>query len=148
MSKKIQIFVNFGMGGKRSATIGDITSKTTIKDFMQKIIDKEGAEGVRIIFGGKQLEETRNGKTMTLEDYGLYNEATCHAALRLRGGAMPKGGGAIKFDEYEVVSLFLDAAQSKSISGYDTPITDTRLCPKCYEVKYKQYCVYCANYET
>lgn len=64
--------------------------KMTIKELKQKLQDKEGipADQQRLVYQGKQLEETVQGfdEERTLKDYGIDANATVHLILRLRGG--------------------------------------------------------------
>ncbi|HEX2594300.1 MAG TPA: ubiquitin-like protein [Rhizomicrobium sp.] len=55
----------------------------TVGDAKAIVMDKEGIPVAqqRLIYGGKQLEDTA-----TLSSYGLTDGATVHLVLRLRGG--------------------------------------------------------------
>mmetsp|Transcript_15984 Transcript_15984/g.24566 ORF Transcript_15984/g.24566 Transcript_15984/m.24566 type:complete len:352 (+) Transcript_15984:79-1134(+) len=103
MSKQINVFVNMGMSGRGTSTF-QVSADLKVADFIQKVIDKEGAVGVRIITMGKQLEPVRNGKEMTLADYGVYEGLNMSAALRLKGGAA-EGPSATQFNIQEVERL-------------------------------------------
>eukprot|EP01083_Nonionella_stella_P083923 232129_1 len=102
MSQKINLFVNMGMGGRGTSTF-QVYPTMKVSAFIQAVIDKEGAQGVRIITMGKQLEPKRNGKDLTLADYGVYDGLNLHAALRLKGGA--EGPSTGDFDIKEVETL-------------------------------------------
>ena len=63
--------------------------KMTIADLKRKIherIPEVEPEGMRLIFAGKQLEETRNDDIMTLADYNLQKNSTIQLVVRLPGG--------------------------------------------------------------
>eukprot|EP01083_Nonionella_stella_P120879 362693_1 len=91
-----------GMGGRGTSTF-QVCPTMKVSAFIQAVIDKEGAQGVRIITMGKQLEPKRNGKDLTLADYGVYDGLNLHAALRLKGGA--EGPSTGDFDIKEVETL-------------------------------------------
>jgi len=76
----LQIFVKTLSG--KTITI-EIEESDTIENLKKKIQEKEGlpAEEQRLVFAGKQLEDTR-----TLADYYIKNGNSIHLVIRLRGG--------------------------------------------------------------
>ncbi|CAG8479498.1 7738_t:CDS:2 [Diversispora eburnea] len=76
----MQIFVKTLTG---KTLIVDVTSKTTINKLKHKVqkLDNIPVDQQRIIFAGKQLEDSRH-----LVDYNITRDATIHLVLRLRGG--------------------------------------------------------------
>lgn len=75
-----QIFVKSINGKSRTL---EVNPESTIADIKQQLQDKEGLnpEEQRLIFGGKNLEDTRK-----LSDYNIQAESTLHLVLRVRGG--------------------------------------------------------------
>jgi len=65
----------------------------------------------------KQLQAIRNGKVMTLADYGVYNNLTMHAALRLKGGAEGPSVGSFSFAEVEKLGAIVVCNPSKPNNG-------------------------------
>lgn len=75
---KMQIFVRTLIG--KTITF-EVHPDDTIESLKEHLYDSEGipAEQIRLIFGGKQLENHR-----TFRDYNITSESTIHLVLRLR----------------------------------------------------------------
>lgn len=82
MSDNFELFVK-SISGKSRTVVGNAT--TTIREIKEQIREKEGVsvEESRLIYGGKNLEDTR-----TLGDYNLISNTTIHMVLRVQGGAI------------------------------------------------------------
>lgn len=77
---QVQIFVKSINGKSRTLTLNPTD---TIGEIKRQLQEKEGiaTEEQRLIFAGKNLEDTR-----TLKDYNIGAESTIHLVLRVRGG--------------------------------------------------------------
>jgi len=84
MSDNFELFVK-SISGKTRTVVGNST--TTIREIKEQIREKEGVsvEESRLIYGGKNLEDTR-----TLGDYNLISNSTIHMVLRVKGGILKK----------------------------------------------------------
>ena len=83
----MQIFVKTFTGGMMTLDV-ETTDSIEVVKFM--IEDTEGIppDQQRLIYGGKQLEDSR-----TLEEYAIEYYSTLHLMLRLRGGMMHSSSG-------------------------------------------------------
>ena len=77
---RMQIFIKTLSG--KTLTL-DVVHNENVGKLKAKIFEKEGipTEQQRLLFSGKQLEETR-----TIGDYNIQKSNTLHLCLRLRGG--------------------------------------------------------------
>ena len=75
-----QLFVRTARG---DTIVMDVTGSESIESVRSRVAERAGVPvgEQRLIFAGKQLEDGR-----VLEDYAVPNDATVHAAYRLRGG--------------------------------------------------------------
>ena len=65
--------------------------KTTVSRFRKLIHQKwpdvdSDFENMRLIFAGKQLDDRKNGKSMTMEDYSIERNSTIQVVFRVHGG--------------------------------------------------------------
>lgn len=72
----VQIFIK-----DNSSKTLDINYSDTIKDVKLKIFNKIPSDQMRLIFEGKQLEDTN-----LISDYNIKKESTIHLVFCLRGG--------------------------------------------------------------
>ncbi|KAF7512030.1 hypothetical protein GJ744_002743 [Endocarpon pusillum] len=81
------IFVNPAKG--RQVTMNEVPLVTTVEEFrkLYSSRQKQDPDVCRLIFAGKELEDVKLGKVMTLKDYAVQNESTLHEVYRLRGGS-------------------------------------------------------------
>jgi ubiquitin C len=114
------------LNGQYSIFVRTLTGKTltldvekgdSINNVKQKISQKEGipTENMRLIFGGKQLEDDKN-----LEDYEVGKESTIHLVLRLRGGS----GMQIFVKTLTGKTITLDTESSDTIENIKQKIQD------------------------
>lgn len=78
----MQIFIKYLTG---AVSLLDVEPSYRIEDVKSEIYIKEGfpIEEQRLIFAGKQLEDSRR-----LNEYGIQKESTIYCVLRLKGGIM------------------------------------------------------------
>jgi len=128
-----------GMGGRGTSTF-QVSTDETVASFLQRVVDKEGAVGVRIVCMGKQLVERRNGKDLTLADYGVYEGVNMSASLRLKGGAQ-EGPSVSRFNNAEVKKLGATVVTESCIFGGSDGCYESNV-PK---AKLSCGCVWCAD---
>jgi hypothetical protein len=68
--------------------VGPVTIEMPVKVFREKVCRSQciDAEYVRLIYGGKQLEDIKNGEVQTLKDYNFQNNAYVTLVIRVHGG--------------------------------------------------------------
>ncbi|KAH6990106.1 ubiquitin-related domain-containing protein [Ilyonectria destructans] len=81
-SNAVRLFVKTLTGG--TLVMDEISLATEILSFKILVWEKDGtpAESQRLIYSGKELENTR-----ILSDYGIQAQSTIHMVLRLKGGS-------------------------------------------------------------
>eukprot|EP01084_Bolivina_argentea_P206776 352930_1 len=135
---KINIFVKLDMGASKGACF-HIEPSITVKEFLQLIADKEGAEIETLMFQTKPVRSDKN-----LNDYAVYNNCTFFASMRLRGGAQ----------DPTVATQFIEAQVTKLGKEYGASVTteDCIICASvgCYDSKIKKCkfvcgCIYCPD---
>jgi hypothetical protein len=129
-----------GMSGSvhRNVTIADDEEKfyeTTIEHVKELVcgvcgMDARDVDKIRLLFAGKQLESTKGGKVMTIEDYGIENNSTLQFVARVPGG----------FDEKEPTrreharatsKIVLSTVEKDVIYGYSEPGDPARVKMSC-----------------
>ncbi|XP_016350226.1 ubiquitin-like isoform X1 [Sinocyclocheilus anshuiensis] len=80
------IFIKYEIGQLRAVSVDseEELKNTTVEELRRRAFPEDQWDALVFIFEGRQLEEGR-----TLGSYGVLNESTIHAVLRLRGGALP-----------------------------------------------------------
>ena len=88
--KEVQIFIKSLQGKSRSISIDLNASVEMLK---LRVQDKEGIPVVwqRLIFAGKQLEDTGEGEQPLLKDYNIRKGSTIFLVLSLKGGMRSSG---------------------------------------------------------
>lgn len=91
-ARTYEIFVKHPTTGA-TITLDGVKGATTINEVVQMLNDKIGSTGgdVRLIYGGKQLQEDK-----TLKDYAIAKGATLHLVLRMRGGTSFLRGSVLR----------------------------------------------------
>ncbi|XP_016350227.1 ubiquitin-like isoform X2 [Sinocyclocheilus anshuiensis] len=81
------IFIKYEIGQLRAVSVDseEELKNTTVEELRRRAFPEDQWDALVFIFEGRQLEEGR-----TLGSYGVLNESTIHAVLRLRGGAPPE----------------------------------------------------------
>ncbi|XP_060606398.1 uncharacterized protein LOC132758714 isoform X2 [Ruditapes philippinarum] len=84
--KEIQVFVK-GISASTSNLI--IDKNATVAELFEKFSEHIGLTGnFGLVYGGKELKEVDpNGKVMHIKDYGIEDESTIGAVMRLPGGS-------------------------------------------------------------
>jgi len=83
------VFVSGAAVGSGTMNFTNIPADCKVQRFKEMMYDRTGdnPENIRLIYGGKEFENSRGGTEMTLMDYGVTNNTTLHFVLSLPGGA-------------------------------------------------------------
>lgn len=131
--------------------------KTTIQELKRKIherIPEVETEYMRLLFAGKQLEDTDKGKIQTLRDYNIQNKSILQVVLRVHGGSHkiqprvqpPPQSAEEKQHSKDDFALKFTTEEPDAIQGFSFPDDQPRVVMSCgHAVDCNSLTAYCRS---